>query len=364
MITNALKLNPNTNKYSFIEGLRGFAILLVFGVHFFGKFQKKDYFLSQDSAFKPIIKFLHSGHIGVDCFFLISSFLIYKSLTNHNNKISFIQFMYKRYSRLLPVIIFILIIPFMIYKGFNIKIILDNIFFLNIFNSSSSIVIVTWSLVYEIYFYILAGILYIILPNKITTSILFLLLIFISILLIHFFIEQHILEEPVRFLGFFFGIALAKYHTKINQSKILLKYKELIVILGFFIIFFQMYGWQNLNWVTSIATSKLYSAIFYITVQIGFFLIILGNLIKGNRLEFLLVNSFMQLLGMVSYSFYIIHCFIITKLNLTAKLIMYLNIPSFISMLLEYIISFSFAVLVSIYIYEYLEKPYFNKIKK
>lgn len=364
MINNTLKLNPNTNKYSFIEGLRGFAILLVFGVHFFGKFQKKDYFLSQDSVFKPIIKFLHSGHIGVDCFFLISSFLIYKSLTNQNNKISFIQFMYKRYSRLLPVIIFILIIPFVIYNGFNIKIILDNIFFLNIFNSSSSIVIVTWSLVYEIYFYILAGILYIILPNKITTSILFLLLICISILFIHFFIDQHIIEEPVRFLGFFFGIFLAKYHAKINQSKLLLKYKEWIVIVGFFIIFFQMYGWQNFNWATSIITSKLHSALFYITVQLGFFLIILGNLIKGNRLEFLLVNRFMQLLGMVSYSFYIIHCFVITKLNLTLKFMMYLKVSGFISMLLEYIISFSFAVLLSIYIYEYLEKPYFNKIKK
>nr|WP_199000409.1 acyltransferase [Flavobacterium sp. ASV13] len=364
MINNVLKLNSNTNKYSFIEGLRGFAILLVFGVHFFGKFQKKDYFLSQGSVFKPIIKFLHSGHIGVDCFFLISSFLIYKSLTNDDNKISFIQFMSKRYSRLLPVVIFILIIPFIIYNGFNIKIILDNIFFLNIFNSSSSIVIVTWSLVYEIYFYILAGILYIILPNKITTSALFLLLIFISILFIHFFIEQHIIEEPIRFLGFFFGILLAKYHTKINESKFLLKYKELIVIIGFFIIFFQMYGWLNFNWVTSVTTSKLYSALFYITVQVGFFLIILGNLIKENRLEFLLVNSFMQLLGMVSYSFYIIHCFVITKLNLTPKLMMYFNTSSFMSMILEYIISFSFAVLLSIYIYEYLEKPYFNKIKK
>ncbi|OXG08781.1 peptidoglycan/LPS O-acetylase OafA/YrhL [Flavobacterium araucananum] len=364
MIHNVLKLNNNTNKYSFIEGLRGFAILLVFGVHFFGKFQKKEYFLSQDSFFRPIIKFLHSGHIGVDCFFLISSFLIYKSLTNPNNKISFIQFMYKRYSRLLPVIIFILVIPFVIYNGFNIKIILDNIFFLNIFNSSSSIVIVTWSLVYEIYFYILAGILYIILPNKITTSILFLLLLFISDLLIHFFIDQHIIEEPVRFLGFFFGILLAKYQTKIEQSKFLSKYKECIVSIGFCIIFFQMYGWQNFNWAESVATSKLYSALFYITVQIGFFLIILGNLIKGNRLEFLLVNSFMQLLGMVSYSFYIIHCFIIEKLNLIPKLMLYLPISGFTSILLEYILSFSFAILLSIYIYEYLEKPYFNEIKK
>ncbi|WP_374174013.1 acyltransferase family protein [Flavobacterium tructae] len=364
MINNALKLNPKTNKYSFIEGLRGFAILLVFGVHFFGKFQKEDYFLSEDSVFEPIIKFLHSGHVGVDCFFLISSFLIYKSLTNPNNKISFIQFMYKRYSRLLPVIVFILIIPFIIYNGFHLKVILDNIFFLNIFNSSSSIVVVTWSLVYEIYFYILAGILYITLPNKITTSIIFLLLIFTSILLIHFFIEQHIIGEPVRFLGFFFGVFLAKYHEKINRSKVLFKYKELIVIAGFSIIFFQMYGWLNFNWVTSVTTDKLYSALFYITVQMGFFLIILGNLIKGNKLEFLLVNGFMQLLGMVSYSFYVIHCFVITKLNLTSKLTMYLNISSFISMIIEYMVSFSFAVLLSIYIYEYLEKPYFNKIKK
>ena len=364
MINNFLKLNSPSNKYSFIEGLRGFAILLVFGVHFFGKFQDRDYFLNENSFFKPFIKFLHSGHIGVDCFFLISSFLIYKSLTNNKNKITFIQFMYKRYSRLLPVIIFILIIPFIAYNGFNIKIILDNIFFLNIFKSSSSIVVVTWSLVYEIYFYILAGILFILLPNKITTNILFLFSLFLLIFLTHFFLTQHIIEQPIRFLGFFFGILLAKYHPIINQSKFIIKYKELIVFIGFFIVFFQMFGWLNLNWVASITTSKMYEAIFYITVQIGFFLIILGNLVEGNRLEILLTNRFMQLLGMVSYSFYIIHCFIITKLNLTPKLHLYLNTSNFTSMLLEYIISFTFAVLLSIYIHEYLEKPYFNKIKK
>lgn len=364
MINNILKLNSSPNKYSFIEGLRGFAILLVFGVHFFGKFQNKDYFLNDNSSFKPFIKFLHSGHIGVDCFFLISSFLIYKSLTNDKNQITFVRFMYKRYSRLLPVIIFILIIPFIVYSGFNIKIIFDNIFFLNIFKSSSSIVIVTWSLVYEIYFYILAGILFILLPNKITTHILFLFSLFLLIFLVHLFVNQHIIEEPIRFLGFFFGIFLAKYHSIINQSKYVIKYKEWIVFIGFVIIFFQMYGWLNLNWATSITSSKIYGAIFYITVQIGFFLIILGNLVEGNRLKFLLANRFMQLLGMVSYSFYIIHCFIITKLNLTPKLHFYLNIPNFTSMLLEYIISFTFALLLSIYIYEYLEKPYFNKIKK
>ncbi len=355
-----LNSKSSNYKYSFIEGLRGLSIILVFGVHFFGKYQNVNYYSNESSFFKSLFQFFHSGHIGVDCFFLISSFLIYKSIVNPKNKMTFDQFIYKRYSRLLPVIIFILIIPYVIYKTPEPRVIFDNIFFLNIFNSSSSIIIVTWSLVYEIYFYILAGLLFIVLPKKITTHYSFLLLICALIVIIHFCVTQQIIEEPIRFLGFFWGIFLAKYHLKISQLPILIKNQELITIIGFLLLSFMMFGWLNLDWVTHVSTNKLYNALFYIFIQLSFFLIIVSNLIGENRLKIILVNPYMQFLGMISYSFYIVHCFVI-KINIGSKLLTFFNISNFASMLLGYLISLLLTVLLAYYSYNYLEKPYFEK---
>ena len=266
-----LNSKPSNHKYSFIEGLRGLSIIMVFGVHFFGKYQNVNYYSTENSFYSFLFKFLHSGHVGVDCFFIISSFLIYKSIVNPDNKMTFIHFIYKRYSRLLPVIFFIIIIPYIFYKGYSPRIIFDNIFFLNIFNSSSSITIVTWSLVYEIYFYILSGILFIIFPKKITTHFVFLLLMCSIIIITHFFIKKPIIDEPIRFLGFFWGIFLAKYHSKFSYSQVVLKNQTLIAILGFCILLIMMFGWLNLDWAIFISNNKFYNALFYISFHLSFF---------------------------------------------------------------------------------------------
>lgn len=360
MFNYFLNSKSSNHKYSFIEGLRGLSIILVFGVHFFGKYQNVNYCSKESSFLKSLFQFFHSGHVGVDCFFLISSFLIYKSIVNPKNKMTFSQFIYKRYSRLLPVIIFILIIPYIIYKTPNPRVIFDNIFFLNIFNSSSSIIIVTWSLVYEIYFYVLSGLLFIVLPKKITTHYFFLLLICTIIVAIHFFVKQQIIDEPIRFLGFFWGIFLAKYHLKFSRFQFVIKNQELITIIGFLLLSIMMFGWLNFGWVISVSTDKFYNALFYILVQLSFFLIILSNLMGKNRLKIILVNPYMQFLGMISYSFYIVHCFVI-RINIGSKLLTFFNISNFASMLLGYIISLLLSVLLAYYSYNYLEKPYFKK---
>lgn len=360
MFNSFLNSKSSNHKYSFIEGLRGLSIIMVFGVHFFGKYQSANYYSEKNSLLNSLLQFLHSGHVGVDCFFLISSFLIFKSIVNPDNNLTFIHFIYKRYSRLLPVIIFIIVIPYVFYKGFDPRKVFDNIFFLNIFKSSSSITIVTWSLVYEIYFYILAGLLFIVFPKKITTHSVFLLIICGVIILTHFFINHPIVKEPIRFLGFFWGIFLAKYHTKLGQSQIVLKNQSLIVILGFALLLILMFGWLNFGWANFVDINKFYNALYYIFIQFSFFLIILGNLFNNNKLKSILVNPVMQFLGMISYSFYIIHSFVV-KINVSSRLSNHLNISNFVSMLLEYGLLMALTVLFAFFSYNYLEKPYFKK---
>ncbi|MNT60233.1 hypothetical protein D3C72_1978010 [compost metagenome] len=121
-----------------------------------------------------------------------------------------------------------------------------------------------------------------------------------------------------------------------------------------------MFGWLNFDWVTSVSTNKFYNALYYILVQLSFFLIILSNLMDKNRLKIILVNIPLQFLGMISYSFYIVHCFVI-RINIGTKLLIYFNISNFTSMLLGYILSLLLSVLLAYYSYNYLEKPYLKK---
>ena len=76
-----------------IQGLRGIAILLVIIFHFFPNY-------------------LPLGYLGVDLFFLISGFLITGIvIKNYNNeKFSFLDFYAKRFRRLAPSLLFIILI--------------------------------------------------------------------------------------------------------------------------------------------------------------------------------------------------------------------------------------------------------------
>ena len=76
-----------------LDGLRGLAIIAVFGFHLFAE-DPKSVFLSKI--------FIH-GDLGVNLFFLISGFVIFMSL---NKSLNFLTFIKKRYFRLFPSMLF------------------------------------------------------------------------------------------------------------------------------------------------------------------------------------------------------------------------------------------------------------------
>ena len=80
-----------------MEGLRGFAALLVFLVHFrvlFGHY-------AEGTALRPVVDTLGSlGHTGVDLFFILSGYLIYGIVMNRRFK--FWRFFARRIRRLYP----------------------------------------------------------------------------------------------------------------------------------------------------------------------------------------------------------------------------------------------------------------------
>src|SRR5215510_2387591 len=92
------ELPPADGRTPALEGLRGLAIVLVFFVHYhslFGDYVEVNpvsHFISQ---FLGVI-----GHCGVDLFFVLSGFLIYRIVLR--KRASYLQFMRRRIQRIYP----------------------------------------------------------------------------------------------------------------------------------------------------------------------------------------------------------------------------------------------------------------------
>jgi peptidoglycan/LPS O-acetylase OafA/YrhL len=93
-------------RITFLDGLRGIAILLVICFHTFSQYTHLVPFGSQYRYF-PLFRF---GYLGVPLFFLISGFVILMSL--EKNK-TFFQFIYKRWLRLFPAMLVVTILLYL-----------------------------------------------------------------------------------------------------------------------------------------------------------------------------------------------------------------------------------------------------------
>jgi exopolysaccharide production protein ExoZ len=144
-----------------MEGLRGFAVSLVFLVHYVTLVKP---WISDVSllAFSSAIRTI--GNTGVDLFFVLSGYLIYGSLISRPQ--SFLKFMLRRLVRIYPAftavfVIYIILsfvfpaenkIPWPILKG--LLYVAANFFLLPGIFPIDPIITVAWSLSYEIFYYL------------------------------------------------------------------------------------------------------------------------------------------------------------------------------------------------------------------
>lgn len=146
-----------------MEGMRGFAVFLVFLTHYVSL---SDPWLPLHSATTSFAHGLHSiGNAGVDLFFVLSGYVIYGSLINRPQ--SFLAFMKRRVRRIYPVFSVILAIyvalsfavpsenkipiPFVM-EGM--QYILFNFLLLPGIFPITPLITVAWSLSYEIFYYL------------------------------------------------------------------------------------------------------------------------------------------------------------------------------------------------------------------
>lgn len=145
-----------------MEGLRGFAVFLVFLVHYTTLVKPV---LQADSAILPFAAALHAiGNAGVDLFFVLSGFLIYGSLIARRQ--DFLRFMRRRVQRIYPAFA----VVFLLYLGLSLALpsqsripagvgaaaayLLANFLLLPGMLPIEPMITVAWSLSFEFFYYL------------------------------------------------------------------------------------------------------------------------------------------------------------------------------------------------------------------
>ena len=146
-----------------IQGLRGVAALLVFAAHLTGA--ERDYGGGGEGAAQLLPSFLHIGVIGVDLFFLISGYVMaHVTFAKPRGPAAAARFAYDRAARIYPVYWMATLLLVALYAGkaalFGEATPLDNLFasMLLLPDDALPVLPVGWTLVHELYFYLVFAI--------------------------------------------------------------------------------------------------------------------------------------------------------------------------------------------------------------
>ena len=146
-----------------MEGLRGFAVTLVFLVHFASQVAP---WSAPGALFSDLLETLHTvGNAGVDLFFVLSGYLIYGSLIARPQP--FLAFMRRRVVRIYPafLVVFVLKVVYSILRPDDGRIpdgflaasayLLKNLLLLPGLLPIEPLITVAWSLSYEMFYYLI-----------------------------------------------------------------------------------------------------------------------------------------------------------------------------------------------------------------
>lgn len=343
----------SSGRVSAMEGLRAYAVLIVFMVHYAGNLmsvfgQDLDRFdiFTNTNPTDLFFYYLHASHYGVDIFFLISGFLISGLVSKEN--FQFIPFLAHRIFRIYPALL-VSLITYACYAalfshtpfwpiGF-----LGNILLLNGIPGLDFpyINIVTWSLFFEFTFYLICPLLFMISKTNGTLSLVKLSLISILIVLPFILISDHYM----RFLMFIVGIWL-KMMPKGSLNNLLEKIPDPVVI-GLYLASTTIFLFTH-NWVIFIVIYALPAFLFVNSVTNGH-----GFLNKLFSLKIL------RYFGNISFSFYLYH---LLALRITAAALTYFNITRFTEFAIGYFIGgLGIALLLSSVSFWLFERPYFSR---
>jgi peptidoglycan/LPS O-acetylase OafA/YrhL len=148
-----------------MEGLRAYAVFVVFLVHFFGAYARAAHGLDLgemglaqlESGTLRIYYWLHRSHYGVDLFFFLSGFLVFRMVAREEFR--YLRFVWHRLVRIYPAFLVSTCLIAAVFYGperFLTWSFLGNLLFLNgvLELEVAPVNVVTWSLFFEFSFYL------------------------------------------------------------------------------------------------------------------------------------------------------------------------------------------------------------------
>ncbi len=357
-------------KLNLLQIFRGLASVFVLLVHGTALFHEN----VQQVLLANIFTF---GYAGVDFFFVLSGFIIFYIHRNDiGNKIKLKDFILKRFIRVYPVY-WIILIPRLLFTGKNPNFITCITSFTLFPYPSPPIVNVSWTLSYEVFFYLIFGLM-IFYGVKYLRP---LIIIWITIILLYWTLHSFnivTLPEENLFLKFILSGHLLEFIFGCLVAYITTKYKvkqgTIILILG--IILFALSAIAdvylvnstnaNLLSATSIGETQIAKNLTpmyefpFVYYGIPSMLIVLGAVALDFNREIRIPN-FLIYLGDASYSVYLVHASVI---NITTNLIAKLHWQSIFENDLLKLLVLASALMIGCLFHSFIEQPLLTTIRK
>ncbi|WP_292566596.1 acyltransferase [Methylomonas sp.] len=351
LFSNIFEISHNKhNTISSMEGMRGFAVLLVFLVHYMTLVEP--WLLFDSLVYKIALYGRQIGNVGVDLFFVLSGYLIYGVLIN--KKILFGKYIARRVQRIYPVfsvVFFIYVLLSFVFSNES-KIpndwvgaliyIFQNYFLLPGIFDIKPIVTVAWSLSYEFFYYFAMPFLVVILSMQSwQPKFRFIFFILLSILAFgcSFFYGGHI-----RLLMFMPGVLVFECLNNIFLKK---RPPFGILFLCFVLITPLVFNYYQFNGVWK-----------YFLLYVFLFLFFLDCFCRGSFTYKLFSLKYIRWLGNMSYSYYLIHGLALKAFFMLLSFYYPASQDSNSLLWVLIVPSFMITLLPSVFLFVFVEKPY------
>lgn len=341
-----------------MEGIRGFAVFLVFLVHYVTLIEP--WILEESTTAQVAIYIRSIGNIGVDLFFVLSGYLIYGMLIKKHRP--FVGYLMKRIKRIYPTFTIVFILYLALSALFpdaskiptewadgrpyewtdSLLFIIQNYLLMPGLFDVTAIITVAWSLSYEFFYYLFIPLLIASLSMRTWTVqhriIFFLLTSFF------FFGYFAVNGGPIRLLMFISGILLYEtIESKAIKNMPPIGLPALLIAIIAMVIFKELHfeGWWK-----------------YALLYVLFFIFCLECFLLSGFTTRLFSNTPLRWLGNMSYSYYLIH-------GLSLKFIFLLLEKAYPAQNMDTLTFWLFlppifflTLIPSVILFVYIEKPY------
>lgn len=339
-------------RYTALEGLRGWALWMIFHVHFLGYYESREYFVEPGTLVHRAFSAFTAGHAGVDLFLLLTGLLIYITIDRNHPPLP--GFLRNRYWRLFPALMLVNL-PLIALQAKDVPTVIDNLFLLKLFPDTDYLNVVEWVLTYQIYFYGLAGLWFIACRGvAFMQGWPFFGLAVAGLYLCHHYEVFGPTAVP-RFLSIFWGVALAKLHASPAAWPRLAPWLARLGLPAALLVYAARWYWAG--HAAEIIHDRWLWAAYFGFQGLCFFVVIGALLTPASPLRGVFTSRLLRVPGAVSYSAFLIHaCWAIPVAEMFVKPLLAQG-PSYLA--LHYLLSVAITLVVASLMFHFLEKPYF-----